>query len=57
MEQYPVPYQVAMIQMASDFLNRKENLAKAEGYIRMEPNLFVCRNPLMLDISAQEFPR
>lgn len=34
MEQYPVPYQVAMIQMASDFLNRKENLAKAEGYIR-----------------------
>lgn len=35
MEQYPVPYQVAMIQMASDFLNRKENLAKAEGYIRM----------------------
>ena len=31
MEQYPVPYQVATIQMAADFLNRKENLANGEG--------------------------
>ena len=59
MEQYPVPYQVAMIQMASDFLNRKENLAKAEGYIRTAAAngaKLICL-PLMLDISAQEFPR
>lgn len=34
MEQYPVSYQVAMIQMASDFLNLDANLSKAEKYIR-----------------------
>ncbi len=34
MAEYPAPYEIALVQMASTFLNRQANLKKAEGYIR-----------------------
>lgn len=34
MPNFPAPYEIAMVQMASTFLDRKANLEKAAGYIR-----------------------